>query len=157
MLFMKEDKTSFPDGITEAEEAQIVGAYFLGYGLLLVPAGALAKIIGGHRCLVYSLIGIGIALLILPTCASYGPSAMAWSLMLVGALSSPFMPARLTMLAKWMPKDENAEALTIIKNGNLLGKIFGAQLSMMLASAFGWSSVFYCLGKTEHMGHGMPI
>jgi ACS family sodium-dependent inorganic phosphate cotransporter len=147
MLFMKEDKTAFPHGISEAEEAVIVGAYFSGYGLMLVPAGALAKVLGGHRCLIYSLVGIGLALMAVPTCARFGASAVAWSLALVGALSSPFMPARLTLLAKWMPKDENAEALTIIKNGNLLGKIFGAMLANLLAGAFGWTNVFYFIGQ----------
>ena len=99
------------------EQAQITGAYFFGYMFSMIPAGFLAQAIGGHKTLAGSLLGIGILLCAVPGAANVGAPLMSVTLCLIGVSSGPLSPARLVMLSKWIPKEESAEALTIIKNG----------------------------------------
>ena len=102
---------------TLQDQAQITGAYFFGYTFTMIPGGFLAQAIGGHKTLSASLLCIGVLLCVVPMTAYLGAAGMSATLAMIGAVSGPLSPARLVILSKWIPKDESAEALTIIKNG----------------------------------------
>ena len=125
---------------------RIISSYYLGYSLFLLPAGIATQILGGHRVLALGLASMCVALLLAP---SFGVNGLSACLFACGACTSPLMPGKSMLLTRWFARSETAEALAIIKSGNLLGKIFSSVAAVFLAERYGWEAVVYANGASS--------
>lgn len=138
-LFVTIEESGNADAVVDLELAgALVSAYFLGYSILLVPAGFAAQLFGGHRTLALSICGIALALLLAPL---FGRGGLIVCIFMCGACASPLMPGKSVILSNWFTKSEIAEALTIVKSGNLFGKIASGSIAVGIAGRFGWRAV----------------
>ena len=116
-------------------------AFFIGYAITQMPAGALADKLGAGRVLVIG--SIWYALFTYLTSFTSALSIMMLVRIFVGIGQGVVVPSDFSMLSRWVPQKEAGLAGGIVQFGCPFG--IGASMIVTVAciQAFGWKSSFY--------------
>jgi ACS family glucarate transporter-like MFS transporter len=139
--------------VDEEQFGRAVGAFFLAYALLQVPAGWLADRLGARSMLTlyvmgWSLCTIGIGLV-------HGLLALTTCRALLGVTQAGAYPAAAAVIKRWIPLSSRARANSAVSTGGRLGGLMAFALTPLLVQAvaigFGfvtgqWRPVFILYG-----------
>jgi putative effector of murein hydrolase LrgA (UPF0299 family) len=89
-------------GYSEAARARLLGAFFPGYMLTMVPLGWVAQRWSARAILQLGNLGTAASMLLLPTMAAAGPNGAAACCLLLGLLQGPFVPAHNQLKCNWV-------------------------------------------------------
>ncbi len=129
-------------GVDKEEFGRAVGAFFLAYALLQVPAGRLSDRFGGRATLaayvaLWSLATIGMGF-------AYGLTAIFCMRILLGVFQAGAYPAAAATVRNWMPLASRARANSCVSTGGRLGGLLAFAVTPILmqyvAIIFGWTS-----------------
>jgi sugar phosphate permease len=130
-------------GFTEFQKAQLLGAFFPVHSISIIPAAAVAKIVGGKAMLNASLFGQALCLMLLPVAARAG-GQRAVNLMCacmggLGVLQGPLIPGLAPIEAAWIPPGPSRALALRIPHMGMRFHFLGALVIPVLAtSRFGW-------------------
>ena len=142
VAFLAEERS-----FSEAARARLLGAFFPGYMITMVPLGWAAQRFGPKLILQLGNVGTAASMLLLPAMASAGPMAASACCFLLGLLQGPFVPAHNEMKRLWVPEGPGKPmSLMIIGLGNRIGGALASVLTPVLASKLGWRWVCYVYG-----------
>ena len=131
-------------GYTAGQKTALLGAFFPGYVLSMIPGGVLAQACGGK--IVFSVILLGHSMFgaLIPSAAQRGPATLWACLCAVGLCQGPLFGAQKKVQAAWLPSDgpARARALMVVNLGSkLAGPATNIAVPLLAASRFGWRSV----------------
>ena len=128
-------------GRTIGESAQVVSAYALAYGAMLLIYGPLGDRHGKFRVITLATIA---------SLAGALGSALAFSLewltlfrFLNGATAAALIPLSMAWIGDNVPYERRQHILAHFMSGQILGFIGGQAIGGLLADIAGWRSVFY--------------
>ena len=136
-------------GWDRAQEASVLGAFFLGYLSTQLLGAVMARCFGGRRTLVGALVGWSVAVGAMPFAAWVGGGHPGGALVchaLVGVFEGPIMPVNKHLLTRWIPCDERAAATSLQTFGCAAGALVSTLLTPSLASLVGWRAVLLLYG-----------
>lgn len=116
-------------------------AFFIGYAVTMMPAGALADKFGAGRVLVVGSIWYAIFTFLTP----FGSSLTAIMLIriLVGIGQGVVVPSDFSMMSRWFPRKEAGTASGLIQFGCPFGIGSSLIITVMIIQNYGWRTVFY--------------
>lgn len=130
-------------GWTAMERGLVSSSFFWGYSLTQIPAGWVSTSIGGARVLFVGVALWSLGTLIAPPAAKMGLLALCATRLFVG-LGEGLAPSSATnVMARIVPENERARAVTTVFGGLDVGSAIGLLLCGPLIHWFGWQSVFY--------------
>lgn len=115
--------------------------FFIGYTVLMVPAGMLADRYGPRR-----IFALGMGWWSMFTAMTPLPKSLAALTairIVMGAGESGTLPAINCTLVRWFPKEEYSRATALAWSGGYAGSIVAFPLASAILSAWGWRAVFY--------------
>ena len=129
---------------TAMQKTALLGAFFPGYIVSMVPGGLLAQKLGGK--VIFSVILLGHALFAaaIPAAARRGPNVLWACLCAIGLCQGPLFGAQKKVQAAWLPTDgpTRARALMVVNLGSkLAGPATGFAVPWLAMSRLGWRSV----------------
>ncbi|XP_073964367.1 putative inorganic phosphate cotransporter [Choristoneura fumiferana] len=129
-------------------QEMILGAFFVGYCLMMFPTGIACQRYGGKLPLQMCLLINGIISIATPTVAVWGGwKAVYGCRVLQGSTQAGLYPSAHSLLAKWVPISERATLSGYVYTGTLLGTVLAFQIAGLMAScAAGWPSTFWVTG-----------
>ena len=138
-------------GFTEFQKAQLLGAFFPIYSISIIPAAAVAKIVGGKATLNVSLFGQALCLMLLPVAARAGGQRAVYLMCAcmggLGVLQGPLIPGLAPIEAAWIPQGPSrALALRIPHMGMRFHFLGTIAIPMLATSRFGWRAAPICFG-----------
>lgn len=130
-------------GWSAMERGLVSSSFFWGYSLTQIPAGWVSTSIGGARVLFAGVALWSLGTLIAPPAAKMGLLALCATRLFVG-LGEGLAPSSATnVMARIVPENERARAVTTVFGGLDVGSAVGLLLCGPLIHWFGWQSVFY--------------
>jgi len=130
-------------GWSATDRGLVSSAFFWGYALTQVPAGFVSTRLGGAKVLFAGVFLWSLGTLIAPPAAHAGLWALCASRVFVG-LGEGLAPSSATnVLARIIPENERARAVTTVFGSLDVGSAVGLLVCGPLIRAFGWPSVFY--------------
>lgn len=130
-------------GWSAMERGLVSSSFFWGYSLTQIPAGWVSTSIGGARVLFAGVALWSLGTLIAPPAAKMGLLALCATRLFVG-LGEGLAPSSATnVMARIVPEQERARAVTTVFGGLDVGSAVGLLLCGPLIHWFGWQSVFY--------------
>ncbi|KAL4421693.1 hypothetical protein ABPG77_010637 [Micractinium sp. CCAP 211/92] len=130
-------------GWSAMERGLVSSSFFWGYSLTQIPAGWVSTSIGGARVLFAGVALWSLGTLIAPPAAKMGLLALCATRLFVG-LGEGLAPSSATnVMARIVPEQERARAVTTVFGGLDVGSAIGLLLCGPLIHWFGWQSVFY--------------
>ena len=138
-------------GFTDFQKAQLLGAFFPIYSISIIPAAAVAKIVGGKATLNVSLFGQALCLMLLPVAARAGGQRAVYLMCAcmggLGVLQGPLIPGLAPIEAAWIPQGPSrALALRIPHMGMRFHFLGAIAIPMLATSRFGWRAAPICFG-----------
>lgn len=124
----------------------VQSSFFWGFTLAQAPGGWLSSTFGGRRTLppAVGLFSIGTALM--PVAAGSSMAALCLSRSVVGLGEAMAPSAIIDMMARGIPKEQRAGAISTAYSGLHGGSIVGLLISPALIDMFGWRSLFAIYG-----------
>ena len=151
----EEDEPNDIDGDLEAEgefnwsaqqQGLLLGAFFYGFIVTLVPGGYLSEKFGPKWVLFTSISGGILCTFFSPMTARKGGFAAFMALKIIqGLFQGPIFSGTMSILSKWVPPSERSVSLTIVWAGQDFGSAMTLALSGFLAEKYGWVWDFYSL------------
>ena len=130
-------------GWSATERGLVSSSFFWGYSLTQIPAGWVSTSIGGTKVLAAGVALWSIGTLIAPPAAQLSLFALCATRVFVG-LGEGLAPSSATnVMARIVPEQERARAVTTVFGGLDVGSALGLMLCGPLIRWFGWQSVFY--------------
>lgn len=135
-------------GMSMAQKALLLGAFFPVFTPFQVVAGPLCQLAGGKTLLTANLAGMSALLLLLPSMARIkGAWAMCLCLAGIGLCQGVLVPAQGQLKRNWLPDGpERVWGLRVIGLGMRVGYPLAAWMVPKIAERFGWRTVPYVLG-----------
>lgn len=129
-------------GWNEAQFGVIFSTFLLGYGILQIPAGALADRWGATRIIAWACVGFSLFTALTPL------GSIAFGLLLamrfcVGLFESMTFPAYASLNARWIPRAEYSRAQTASLSGVYIGQTLSYPITTWLVLTFSWPAAFY--------------
>jgi MFS family permease len=129
-------------GWSNAQKGVAQGAFFYGYASTQLPGGWLATRVGGKRVLTASTLLSCATTLARPASCRVFPLFIAVGVA-AGMAQGPLVPAVFSMLGRWVPQDEYAQASFQLNGGMTAGLILAMMLPPLVMRTLGWRWVFY--------------
>ncbi|EDO46366.1 predicted protein [Nematostella vectensis] len=127
----------------------ILGSFFYGYIVMLIPGGWLAERNGGKHFVGLGVLISSVLSLLTPLAARYSYKMLIVLRILEGLAQGVIYPSVNVLLSCWAPPEERSKMLVITWTGCQAGNIIGLVVSGLLcASRFQWPSVFYLFGAS---------
>lgn len=123
----------------------VQSAFFYGFLLAQVPGGYLASRVGGRKTLPAGLALWSAATAAVPFSA-VSLSALCLTRATVGMGEAVAPTSIVDMIARVVPKEERATAVSTAFSGLHFGSLVGLIASPILIHAWGWESLFLCFG-----------
>ncbi|KAG7308954.1 hypothetical protein JYU34_006231 [Plutella xylostella] len=126
-------------------QGYILSAFFVGYALMQIPGGLMAKRFGGKPVLAFALVANGLICCTVPLMAHLG----GWPLvcvarMLMGVTQACTLPSIHTLMGRWLPAHEFTTFSGIIHASSSIAVIISMPISGLLAETeLGWKLIFY--------------
>ncbi|MCR6546387.1 MFS transporter [Dehalobacterium formicoaceticum] len=116
-------------------------AFFIGYAMTMLPAGALADRFGATKVIVAGTLFWSIFTFFSPFGGTIG--AFMFIRVLVGMGQGVTLPSASSLVSKWVPKKEAglAQGLTLV--GVPLGTALTMLVGVQLIKYFSWQTIFY--------------
>jgi MFS transporter, ACS family, solute carrier family 17 (sodium-dependent inorganic phosphate cotransporter), other len=124
----------------------VLSAFFVGYLLLQIGSGALARRFGGKRVLGAAVAWWSAFTLLTPLAASLSVGALVLARIGLGLGEAAVMPASYELFSRWVPPAERGRAIGRFLGGIPLGQIVGFMLTGWLTARYGWPASFYLFG-----------
>nr|CAG8473106.1 9731_t:CDS:10 [Entrophospora candida] len=125
----------------------VLSSFLVGYLLTQVIGGILADKFGGKMVLGISAACWNLFTLLTPISAKFGLNYLILCRICLGVGEGAAFPCIHSMIASWIPKQENSRAATIITVSAYSASFFALPLSTWLGSGpFGWPSIFWVFG-----------
>ena len=143
------------NGYSDAERAMMLGAFFPGYLVTQIPAGAFAQKHGGKLVLAINTLGTAAITLLLPAVAksgslssNVGPRLPTLLLAAMGLFQGSLVPGQVQMQKDWLPTGSaRAWTLSCTEMGNAC-IILGCQfLAPRIAAKYGWEAIPLIFGS----------
>ncbi len=128
-------------GWTATEFGWVSTAFFIGYAVTMLPAGALADRFGGGVILVTGTLWWAIFTFLTPFGTTLGLMMLVRILMGIG--QGLLVPANFSLLANWVPKSESGKATGLLQIGCPAGIATSMMLAAWIIQMWGWRTVFY--------------
>ncbi|MEX2140979.1 MAG: MFS transporter [Pirellulales bacterium] len=129
-------------GVNKEEFGRAVGAFFLAYALVQVPAGWLSDRFGGRITLTAYVALWSLATLLMGF--AYGLTAIFFMRILLGVFQAGAYPAAAATIRNWVPLAGRARANSCVSTGGRLGGLLAFAVTPLLMQAvavsFGWST-----------------
>ncbi|XP_055373403.1 sialin-like [Condylostylus longicornis] len=128
------------------EKGLILSSFFYGYILTQFLGGFLATKIGGNH--IYG-VGIGttsILTLLTPLAAKHSVEMLIAVRIIEGIFEGVTFPCIHAVWARWAPPLERSRMASIAFAGNYAGTVVALPASGLLATRYGWESLFYVFG-----------
>jgi ACS family D-galactonate transporter-like MFS transporter len=129
-------------GWDEARFGVIFSAFLLGYGVLQIPAGALADRWGAKLIIAWACVGFSLFTALTPL----GGASFALLLAIrfcVGLFESMTFPAYASLNSRWIPRAEYSRAQTASLSGVYIGQTLSYPITTWLVLTFSWPVAFY--------------
>jgi len=142
-------------GLSETQMGAVYSAFFLGYALMMIPAGYLADRLGSWRTLIS--VGFGAALFTGLTALGTRPGlgsligivpALVIIRFLMGVCTAPLYPSCGRMNANWFPVTRQGLVWGLIAGGAGIGSALSPSLFSWIISHYGWRKSFWLAGAT---------
>jgi MFS transporter, ACS family, solute carrier family 17 (sodium-dependent inorganic phosphate cotransporter), other len=133
-------------GWTQTTKGLVLSSFFIGYLLLMIPGGWLARRYGGKRMLSVAVAGWSLFTLLTPWAASVSLGTLVAVRIALGLGEACLMPAAYDLFSRWVPEGERSRATTRFASGAPLGQIIGFSITGWLTGGFGWPISFYFFG-----------
>lgn len=116
-------------------------AFFIGYAITMLPAGALADRFGATKVIVAGTLFWSVFTFFSPVGGSIG--AFMFIRVLVGIGQGVTLPSASSLVSKWVPRKEagRAQGLTLV--GVPLGTALTMLVGVQLIQRFSWQMIFY--------------
>ncbi|XP_055338854.1 sialin-like [Paramacrobiotus metropolitanus] len=125
------------------------GAFYYGYLFSQIPGGWLSHRFGSTRPITACSLLIGIVTVLSPF-AAYGSMWLFFiARVIIGITTGVIFPSIVHLWSEWSPPAERGRLLSGAGSGAQLGTVLGMFLSGLLASTFGWESIFFCFGALQ--------
>lgn len=128
------------------QKGLILSSFFYGYILTQLAGGYLGSRIGGH--LVFGA-GIGttaLLTLLTPLAAKHSLELLLAIRIIEGIFEGVTFPCIHAVWSRWAPPLERSRMASMAFAGNYAGTVIAMPSSGLLASSYGWESVFYVFG-----------
>jgi len=131
---------------SDTEKGWILGAFFYGYIIPMIPGGALSERIGSKMVLGISLLLTSILGMLTPEAARWG----AWSLfalrVLQGLVSGVTYPSLPPIVKRWSLASELSSFIAVSYVGGTFGTCVTYPIGGIILQHWGWEAVFYVSG-----------
>ncbi|PWC15790.1 MFS transporter [Brenneria roseae subsp. americana] len=128
-------------GWNATEFGWVSTAFFIGYAVTMLPAGALADRFGGGVVLVTGTLWWALFTFLTPFGSTLG--IMMLLRILVGIGQGVLVPANFSLLANWVPKNESGKATGLLQVGCPAGIAASMVFSAWIIQTWGWQMAFY--------------
>ncbi|GFS37533.1 hypothetical protein NPIL_324571 [Nephila pilipes] len=131
------------------EQAIILGSFYYGYLLTLLPGGYLAQAFSAKWVFGLGIFFSGLLSLLTPTVTAMGAIPLVILRILQGLFQGVTKPAINAIISRWSPKLERSRFSTFTMSGGLVGSVIAMPLSGVISSCAtlgGWPTVFSFFG-----------
>ncbi|WP_114194401.1 MFS transporter [Edaphovirga cremea] len=128
-------------GWTATQFGWVSTAFFIGYAVTMLPAGALADRFGGGIVLVTGTLWWAFFTFLTPFGETLG--LMMLVRIFVGIGQGLLVPANFSLLANWVPKSESGKATGLLQIGCPAGIAASMLIAAWIIQMWGWRTVFY--------------
>jgi sugar phosphate permease len=122
-------------GLTKGEFGSAIGAFFLAYALLQVPAGRLTDALGARFTLALYVLGWSLATIGLGF--AQGINAIRVMRLILGAAQAGAYPAAAGLLKRWIPYSGRGLANSSVAMGGRVGLLLASAITVPLMLAVG--------------------
>uniref|UniRef100_A0AAY4CEW2 Sialin n=1 Tax=Denticeps clupeoides TaxID=299321 RepID=A0AAY4CEW2_9TELE len=127
-------------------QGMLLGAFYFGKMVTLIPGGYLAGRFGGRIFLGGGVLGTAALTLLTPLAAQLGVSWLFALRVFEGFGEGVMLPAMITMWARWAPPLERSRLMTISGAGANFGAFVAFPVTGVICESLGWPAVFYIFG-----------
>ena len=120
----------------------VLAAFYWGYLLSQIPAGAWASKVGGKRVLATAVATWSVATALAAPAYGWLPG-LVMTRILVGAAEGANYPAQVVLNAQWIPRAERSRAWAFVTSGESIGTILAMLVCPFMAHNLGWTSIFW--------------
>ena len=141
-------------GLSEADRAMLLAAWFPGYLVSQIPGAALIEKIGPKLVMGGNMLGTCGLFLLLPLFVRLAPGSrqvriMASTLTVCGFFQGPLIPGQQVMRRNWLPKPGSPARpihMKLISLGGLASELLAKSVTPVIAGALGWRAVNTVMG-----------
>jgi len=155
IVAMTENRTVYNNGTigyeqyfdwSSTEQGLILSSFFYGYILTQLAGGYFGQKLGGNIVFGVGIFTTAILTLLTPLAANGGVYVLMSVRIVEGIFEGVTFPCIHAVWSKWAPPHERSRMATIAFAGAYAGTVVAMPLSGILASAWGWESLFYFFG-----------
>ncbi|XP_071481071.1 sialin-like [Diadema antillarum] len=125
----------------------LLGAFYMGYCVAMVPAGYLADRFGGKWIMAVGLTVSSLMNILAPLAVESHVAFFFVTRFISGVAETTSFPAASTLVTKWAPEKERTKMTLLIVSGTSFGTASGLALAGIVCSRLGWASSFYIFGS----------
>jgi len=129
-------------GWTSTQFGYASTAFFIGYMISMIPAGAIADKYGATKVLIVSLLLSGLFTFLTPIIGT-SIGLMILVRAFVGFSQGGIVPGAMSNLGKWAAKKESGIACGLVQAGCPLGSAINMYLAAALLPIIGWRKLFF--------------
>ena len=123
---------------SDYEKGWVLGAFFYGYIILMIPGGALSERIGSKWVLGISLLLASLLGFFTPQAALYGPWPLFGLRVLQGLVSGVIYPSLPPIVKRWSLATELSTFITISYVGGTFGTTITYPIGGVILDSWGW-------------------
>ncbi|CAG9860033.1 unnamed protein product [Phyllotreta striolata] len=124
----------------------VLSSFYYGYVLTQILGGYLAAKFGGAKIYGIGIAGTAIFTLATPWAAKTSIYCLIAIRTVEGLFEGVVYPSSMAIWANWAPPLEKTRLTSICLSGAYVGTVVAMPTSSLLASYFGWESIFYVFG-----------
>uniref|UniRef100_A0A1B6MGD1 Major facilitator superfamily (MFS) profile domain-containing protein n=1 Tax=Graphocephala atropunctata TaxID=36148 RepID=A0A1B6MGD1_9HEMI len=126
------------------DQANLLGAFFVGYCISQIPGGILGDVFGPKKVLGYGVLLSGLCSLLTPISARIHVDALLAVRILMGIAQGPVFPALSSFNARWALPHERSFLSAFMSSGVVVGAVTSnAVTGLLLDGLDQWDHVFY--------------
>ncbi|XP_072381504.1 sialin-like [Diabrotica undecimpunctata] len=127
-------------------QGYVLSSFFYGYIFTQIIGGFLAAKLGGARVFGLGIASTSLLTLVTPWIAKTSVYFLIAIRILEGALEGVTYPAMQEIWSHWAPPSEKSRLVSIAGSGSYFGAVVAMPICSLLATYFGWESIFYTFG-----------
>jgi MFS family permease len=134
---------------TEAQKSKLLGAFYPGYIVAMLPAGWAVQKYGPKLLLSADNYVQGLALLLTPTAAKLGVAPLYICLVAMGISQAPIFPGQSVMKRDFQGRlapEIRPWAIQFMRLSAAAGEIFSKYTTPIISLRYGWQMVCYVYG-----------
>lgn len=133
-------------GWNETQKGAVFSAFFVGYMLMMIAAGALAHRHGGKVVLGMAVIWWSLFTILTPPAALLSLPMLVAARIALGLGEAAVFPASINLIGRWVPPLQRSRAVALLASSLYLGTLFALPATGWLVRDYGWPTPFYVFG-----------